>query len=278
MRAGSVSPCHFGERANPCLRHTRSKVVPHVPFFSAGIKPPFGLPASVMPGEVPYTSQLPYLVHPAMRTHPSFVPPTDGSMIQGASPLYANFVPPTQVGGYAGTNQGYCGNTYLPDQQAPINNTSGANAGLVQSTMHDGQVDPLGGSRATMGAGSQINEFQKMRLMQASAMSNTNTLSLAPNDQNFVQASGQQNLMFAAGNPFLLRPSAMTLQNTWLHAQTPDRTPHLSAPLGMAPGTISHAQPTTFVSLYQVPSGACSATFFSTHLCVLVSPERYTIS
>ena len=71
-------------------------------------------------------------------------------MIQGASPLYANFVPPTQVGGYAGTNQGYCGNTYLPDQQAPINSSSG-NSGYVQSTMYDGSVDPLGGSMSMVG-------------------------------------------------------------------------------------------------------------------------------
>jgi hypothetical protein len=215
-----------------------------------------------MPGEVPYTSQLPYLVHPAMRTHPSFVPPTDGSMIQGASPLYANFVPPTQVGGYAGTNQGYCGNTYLPDQQAPINSSSG-NSGYVQSTMHDGSVDPLGGSMSMVGMGlgmgaSQLNTFQKMRIAQANAMANKSILSLAPNDQNFVQASGQQNLMFGPGNPFLLRPSAMNPQNNWLHAQTPDRTPHMSVPVGMAPGTMSHAQPTTFVSLYQVPSGGCN--------------------
>jgi len=136
------------------------------------------MPASVMPGEVPYTSQLPYLVHPAMKTHPSFVPPTDGSMIQGASPLYANFVPPTQVGGYAGTNQGYCGNTYLPDQQAPISNASAVGGGsLVNSTASwqskmsslgmSGGMDPLGNL-----VGTQLSEIQKLRLLQARSMAN----------------------------------------------------------------------------------------------------------
>jgi hypothetical protein len=241
-----------------------------------------------MPGEVPYTSQLPYLVHPAMKTHPSFVPPTDGSMIQGASPLYANFVPPTQVGGYAGTNQGYAGNTYLPDQQAPISNQSGG-TGLVDSTAAYGSMlgqmgggnaqgqlgggnaqDPLSGMMGSMGMGmmgsmagagmgqmniAQMSQIQQLRLMQARALASQQaTFSLAPNDQNFVQASGQQNLMMGHGN-FYPRPLAMQPQDNWFHSQPPDRTPHLSTPVGMAPGTMSHAQPTTFVNVYQVPSG-----------------------
>lgn len=211
-----------------------------------------------MPGEVPYTSQLPYLVHPAMKTHPSFVPPTDGSMIQGASPLYANFVPPTQVGGYAGTNQGYCGNTYLPDQQAPVNNASGVGSGLVNSTaagagmqMGVGTNDPLAAATA-----SQLSDIQKLQILQArAAQAGGSVLNLAPNDQNFVQASGQQNLLFGPGGQFTMMPAAMLPQNNWLHAQAPDRTPHLSTPIGMPPGTICHSQPTTFVNVYQVPSG-----------------------
>jgi hypothetical protein len=125
-----------------------------------------------------------------------------------------------------------------------------------------------------MGA-SQLNAFQKMRIAQANAMTNASVLSLAPNDQNFVQASGQQNLMFGPGNPFLLRPSAMNPQRNWLHAQTPDRTPHMSVPVGMAPGTMSHAQPTTFVGLYQVPSGECNALAY---LCEFQKPEPPFIS
>jgi len=214
-----------------------------------------------MPGEVPYTSQLPYLVHPAMRTHPSFVPPTDGSMIQGASPLYSNFIPPTQVGGYAGTNQGYCGNTYLPDQQAPITCTTGAgtNLGLVNSTaafgtqlQNLGQQDLLGSLNSSMA--SNMSQMQQLRQMQQRASMQAGMFSLAPNDQNFVQASGQQNLYVPAGS-LMPQPSAMIPQNNWMHAQAPDRTPHLSTPMGMPPGTQFHAQPTTFVNVYQVPSG-----------------------
>lgn len=233
-----------------------------------GIKPPFGMPASVMPGEVPYTSQLPYLVHPAMKTHPSFVPPTDGSMIQGASPLYANFVPPTQVGGYAGTNQGYCGNTYLPDQQAPISNASAVGGGsLVNSTaawqskmsmlgMSGGGMDPLGNL-----VGTQLSEIQKLRLLQARSMTN-NVFSLAPNDQNFVQASGSQQLVFPYGSNAIPRPSAMSPQNNWIHAQQSDRTPHLSQPLGMPPGTMSYSNPTTMVNVYTVPSAFALDPYF----------------
>lgn len=233
-----------------------------------GIKPPFGLPASVMPGEVPYTSQLPYLVHPAMKTHPSFVPPTDGSMIQGASPLYSNFIPPTQVGGYAGTNQGYCGNTYLPDQQAPITSNSGAGThlGLVNSTAafgtqleNFGQQNLLGNLNSSMASSmmggnmSQMQQLQQLRQMQQRASMQPGIFSLAPNDQNFVQASGQQNLYVPAGS-MMPQPSAMIPQNNWMHAQGPDRTPHLSTPMGMPPGTQFHAQPTTFANVYQVPS------------------------
>ena len=213
-----------------------------------------------MPGEVPYTSQLPYLVHPAMKTHPSFVPPTDGSMIQGASPLYANFIPPTQVGGYAGTNQGYCGNTYLPDQQAPITSQSGAGThmGLVNSTAAFGtQLQQLGqGSSMQQGMSNptQSRDLHLLQMLQQRASMQPSMFSLAPNDQNFVQASGQQNLYVPAGS-MMPQPSAMTPQNNWMHAQPPDRTPHLSNPVGMPAGTMFHAQPTTFVNVYQVPSG-----------------------
>lgn len=216
-----------------------------------------------MPGEVPYTSQLPYLVHPAMKTHPSFVPPTDGSMIQGASPLYANFIPPTQVGGYAGTNQGYCGNTYLPDQQAPITNASaaGTHPGLVNSTAAFGtQLQQLGQqSGSSMDPSSSFNGTQSrdmlmLRQLQQRASMQPSMFSLAPNDQNFVQASGQQNLFVPAGS-MMPQPSAMIPQNNWMHAQPPDRTPHLTTPVGMPAGTVFHAQPTTFVNVYQVPSG-----------------------
>ena len=111
---------------------------------------------------------------------------------------------------------------------------------------------------------SQLSDMQKMQLLQARAsqMSGMTMLNLAPNDQNFVQASGQQNLMFPGVNPFMLRPSAMIPQNNWLHAQAPNRTPHLSTPLGMPFGTISHPQPTTFVNVYQVPSGLAPSLYF----------------
>mmetsp|Transcript_66811 Transcript_66811/g.56733 ORF Transcript_66811/g.56733 Transcript_66811/m.56733 type:complete len:164 (+) Transcript_66811:1-492(+) len=126
-----------------------------------------------------------------------------------------------------------------------------------------GGMDPLASlKQAQLSQMAQLSQFQQMQLLRARAAQGGGSLfAMAPNDQNFVQASGQQNV-FMPGNAFIPRPSAMTPQNNWLHSQAPDRTPHTSTPVGMPPGVISHAQPTTFVNVYQVPSAYAMDPYF----------------
>jgi len=212
-----------------------------------GIKPPFGLPSSVMPGEVPYTTSLPYLIHPAMHTHPTFVPPSDGSMIQGASPLYANFVPPTQVGGYAGMNTGFAGNTYLPDQQAPYSHNLGGGGGLINPT-HDPYNNRIG-----RGGGHPMMEEQ---VTMHGTSTHGRAIALAPSEQTYQQASGSQMLFMPQGAPGHISMLSMAHHPTgnWQHSQ--QAISHLvpQGAIGVPPGTIVHPQPTTWANVIEIPS------------------------
>ena len=102
--------------------------------------------------------------------------------------------------------------------------------------------------------------------------------SLAPNDQNFVQASGSQQLVFPYGSNAIPRPSAMNPQNNWIHAQQSDRTPHLSQPIGMPPGTMSYSNPTTMVNVYTVPSGLSRSIFPLALSCQRLSERAVKLS